>query len=419
MERQTDIELVNAARNGDKRAFGHLVERYQSMAYGVALRMVGHEEVARDLAQEAILQAYLSLERLRQPSRFGSWLHGIVLNVCRGYFRDQKIDFTSLESLAGGLRYDDPLFNAQGIDPLEVVEARERQRMMLAAVEGLSDKNRTAVLLFYYEQLSVREIAALLEISVSAVKSRLYRSRQRLKHSLAALCPGGQITEFVTERNATMYKVTIADIVVNVQTGHHIVVLVNEEKSHALPIWIGPFEANAILLVLKEVSTARPITYDFLANILKTMATELEEVRIETLKNETFYAVAKLHSGDRVQEVDTRPSDALALALRTGTPIYVAEDVMATAGHPIPSETQEKPAIDNWYYSPLREVKTDFPAEELEKLPPPLGRFVSFGPETQKKPAQENQPTDEEEAQRKAQQARDRQELVAFVFGER
>ncbi len=80
-----DAGLVARASSGDRDAFGDLVERHQPMAVRVAFRMVSNEDTARELAQEAILQAYLSLDRLRDRERFQSWLFGIVLNICRSH----------------------------------------------------------------------------------------------------------------------------------------------------------------------------------------------------------------------------------------------------------------------------------------------------------------------------------------------
>ncbi len=125
MTNKTDSELVALARCGDKEAFDELIERYQQMVRRIALGMVAHEEVARDLAQEAILQAYLSLDHLRDSTRFKSWLYGIVLNVCRGYIRDQKTDPFSLEAMMGGMYRDMPFFPSGVIDPEEVAEQRE------------------------------------------------------------------------------------------------------------------------------------------------------------------------------------------------------------------------------------------------------------------------------------------------------
>ncbi len=104
MHEREDAGLVSLARSGDKDAFGLLIERYHQMARRVAAGVVADGGVARELAQEAMLQAYLSLDRLRDPERFQSWLYGIVLNVCRGYLRDRDTSFLSLEALACGSR---------------------------------------------------------------------------------------------------------------------------------------------------------------------------------------------------------------------------------------------------------------------------------------------------------------------------
>ena len=123
MDERSDAELVALARSGDRRAFGDLVERHQAMAKRVARSVVAIEDVARELANEAMLQAYLSLDRLRDAGRFESWLYGIVVNVCRRYLRDRKTDFFSIESMMGGLRFEALPFAGLDPDPQEVAEA--------------------------------------------------------------------------------------------------------------------------------------------------------------------------------------------------------------------------------------------------------------------------------------------------------
>src|SRR6266567_7235517 len=124
MIHQADIELVALARRGNKDAFGQLIERYQHMVKCIALGIVSNEETARELAQEAMLQAYLSLDHLRDNARFKSWLYGITLNVCRSYIREQKTDFFSLEALMGGMYHDTWGFPSAVIDPEELAEQR-------------------------------------------------------------------------------------------------------------------------------------------------------------------------------------------------------------------------------------------------------------------------------------------------------
>jgi len=144
-----------------------------------------------------------------------------------------------------------------------------------------------------------------------------------------------------------MIKVTVADVVKQEREDKHfhVVVLLDEAGRRVLPIWVGPVEGQAIAMGLREYTSFRPMTFDFMAKLLQVAGVEVEEVRVEALKEDTFYAVVKLHSGDRVREIDARPSDAIALALRLGSPIYVAEGVWAKAGFDIPEETGKGPGL--------------------------------------------------------------------------
>ena len=338
MHDRSDAELVALARAGDKSAFGVLVERYQALALRVAVRMVTHEDLARDLAQEALLEAYLSLRHLRADTRFKNWLYGIVLNVCRTYLRDQRVQFFSLEAMRGGMRFDGPLPVAVAPSPQEIVEAHDLHQRVGHAVAALPPAEREATLLFYYDQLSVREIAATLGISPNAVKVRLHKSRQHLRRRLLA-----DDAEFRMERRRKMIRVSVADVVKQVRTAedgesstYYIIVLYDESGRRALPIWVGPWEGQAIAMGLREFSTPRPMTYNFMAALLDAAGVNVESVQIASLKDETFYATVKLRNGKNVAEVDARPSDAVALALRAGAPMHVDAEVMARAGLDVP-----------------------------------------------------------------------------------
>ena len=138
MDQVTDAELVNKVYQGDKDAFGQLVERYQQMVRHIAIKMLADEWVARELAQEAILQAYLSLDHLRDASRFKSWLYGIALNICRSYLHDQKIDMLSLETIMGGVRSNSIINFDDTIDPQTIAEAHDLHHLVLDAIDELS-----------------------------------------------------------------------------------------------------------------------------------------------------------------------------------------------------------------------------------------------------------------------------------------
>jgi len=122
-----------------------------------------------------------------------------------------------------------------------------------------------------------------------------------------------------------------------------------------LPIWIGIFEANAIALELRKISTARPMTHDLILNIIKGLEAEATKVVVTELKDNTFYAIIHINLREGEVEIDSRPSDAIAVALRVGTPIYVAEEVISQAGRS--EETKES-------------NKTEGFMEWLEKLDP-------------------------------------------------
>jgi RNA polymerase sigma factor (sigma-70 family) len=103
MQETTDTQLIADAKNGDNRAFGQLVERYEWMVHHLALRLVGNEDIASDLAQEAFLQAYLSLKSLQSEPRFKGWLYGIVRNVCMDYLRKKDTTIQSRDRLLDDL----------------------------------------------------------------------------------------------------------------------------------------------------------------------------------------------------------------------------------------------------------------------------------------------------------------------------
>jgi bifunctional DNase/RNase len=110
-----------------------------------------------------------------------------------------------------------------------------------------------------------------------------------------------------------------------------IIILRDEEDKRSLPIWVGIFEANAIALELEKISTPRPMTHDLIKNILETIDARVLRVVVTDLKENTFYAVLHLEIAGAEYTVDSRPSDAFALALRVAAPIFVEEEVVRKA----------------------------------------------------------------------------------------
>ena len=114
-------------------------------------------------------------------------------------------------------------------------------------------------------------------------------------------------------------------------TNSPIVILQDLAETTLLPIWVGIFEANAIALQIERIDTPRPMTHDLLKNVLLHIGAEIKKVVVTELKDHTFYAMIHLDLDGQPTTVDSRPSDAIALALRTDAPIFVTEQVIANS----------------------------------------------------------------------------------------
>lgn len=132
-----------------------------------------------------------------------------------------------------------------------------------------------------------------------------------------------------------MRQVRIASLAVDPRSDQPVIILkpLDEEPGEGLllPIWIGQAEATAILLAVEGVPLKRPMTHDLLKDVLETLDTYVERVEITRVEEGTFYAAIILRGEERTRIVDARPSDSIALAVRTGAPIYVSEEVLADA----------------------------------------------------------------------------------------
>ena len=126
-------------------------------------------------------------------------------------------------------------------------------------------------------------------------------------------------------------EVRIRGLMMDTNTNMPIVVLKDVASDSVMPIWVGIFEANAIAVEIEKMSTPRPMTHDLTRNLIRHMNAKLERVVITEIKDDTFYAALWLRQGNEPIMIDSRPSDAIALALRADCPIYVAEQVMQTA----------------------------------------------------------------------------------------
>lgn len=380
-----DRTLALAAQRGDRRAFAELTLRYRPLLIALCRRMLGDALVVEDAVQEATLQALLGLDGLKRPDRFGAWLGGIGLNVCRRMLRERSRDAWSWEALIGGRRLGETA--ARDSDPAEAAVSADVAARVQRAVAALPRGQRAAVLLFYLGGLTHAETAAHLGVEVGAVKTRLHKARTALRRRLTPMmkeetamaesneqAPGKPsrvsrrrllatsaaagtlaVAGIATAKQdgpsggqTAVLSVRVADVRSRPADGDRpeisLVMLEQIGGPLRLPIWIGQFEAVALATQLQGVATARPLTYRFAASVLEASGGKLREVRISRLVDDTFYAVAIVDGPDGIAEVDARPSDALNLALAAGAPISVDATVLDVA-----SQQPAAERVAAWY----------------------------------------------------------------------
>jgi uncharacterized protein len=130
----------------------------------------------------------------------------------------------------------------------------------------------------------------------------------------------------------SLAEVVVESVRVHMLSSQHVVLLKETQRERYLPIWIGSWEANAIATRLQGVSPERPLTHDLFASALEELGARVARVIVSSLSEETFHATLELEHGGRTFSVDARPSDALALAVRTGARIFASTDVLDRAG---------------------------------------------------------------------------------------
>jgi bifunctional DNase/RNase len=194
------------------------------------------------------------------------------------------------------------------------------------AIAALAPGQRDAVLLFYLQGLSHREVAAELAISIGAVKARLHQARSALAPRLADEIEEVTMSdEPVPTTPPRWTTVSVADVRsrdADALAGPHVVIL-EDDAERQLPIWIGPPEAIALAVALAAEEMPRPMTYQFTASLLGAAAATVVEARVTRLVEGTFYGLVVIDGPPGRREIDARPSDALNLALVAGAPIRV------------------------------------------------------------------------------------------------
>jgi RNA polymerase sigma-70 factor (ECF subfamily) len=166
----SEDRLAVRCRNGDRAAFDEIVSRYTVRLFRFAFRLLGDRSEAEDAVQETFVRVYKAIPAYRPDGYFSSWIYRIALNECRRRRRSYRVSLP-LEAAPQV---------APGPDPQQSAMTAERNRQLRQAVEALPEHYRIVMMLFYFDEMSVEEISRTIDVSVSAVKVRLHRGRERL-----------------------------------------------------------------------------------------------------------------------------------------------------------------------------------------------------------------------------------------------
>ncbi len=184
MDHQTDQYYITKTLKGEINAFSTLVERYQAFVYTIAYRVVKNKEIAEEVAQDSFVKAYESLNTYREEAKFSTWLYTIVYRKSLDIIKagKKKMIFESL----GEIQENKISFIDNALYQLQV---KERKKVISDSIMKLQEDEAIIITLYYFEEKNIREIAAIIDLTLDNVKIKLYRSRKKLysilKHYLS------------------------------------------------------------------------------------------------------------------------------------------------------------------------------------------------------------------------------------------
>ena len=175
-----DAKLIQRALAGDDTAFSALVKKHQKPVHALAWRKTGDFHVAEEITQDTFLKAYQSLSTLKEPQKFAGWLYVIATNYCKMWMRKKRLSTESLEATSSA-ELEKASYSGYVIAENERITAEAQREVVKKLLAKLQESDRIVITLYYLGEMTYEEISEFLGVSVSAIKNRLYRARQRLK----------------------------------------------------------------------------------------------------------------------------------------------------------------------------------------------------------------------------------------------
>ena len=337
----SDADLARLARGGDRVAFRLLVERHQPMVRARARQLAADPGDVDDIVQESFLQAFLALDRLRDPDRFTGWLAGIVRNVCRSMQRRAPVTLLA--------DWPEPL-HPTSAGGLPSAEDLDRADALRAAVASLPAGQRRAVALHYYADVPAGQVAE----PPGAGRASLHKARLRLRAYLTEHRP-----DLVPPPGRThMTTVHVARIERRIPPGPvpdrgptHVLVLADDAGRRDLPIWLLGRDSHRFA---DDARPAGPSSDELTGRLLRAAGARVTAVDVDELGPEVTVTRIELDTPAGPEHVTARLLDGLAMAIMASAPIRVADAVMdrmaAPAGvgqsGPMPEQTARELSID-------------------------------------------------------------------------
>jgi RNA polymerase sigma-70 factor (ECF subfamily) len=334
----SDGDLARLARGGDPVAFRLLVERHQAMVRARARQLAPDPGDVDDIVQESFLQAFVALDRLRDPDRFAGWLAGIATNVCRSLHRRAPVTLLA--------DWPEPLHptSAGGVPSAEDLDRSDALR---AAVAGLPAGQRRAVTLHYYADVPAGQVAE----APGAARASLHKARLRLRAYLTEhrpdLVPASGRTHMTTVRVARVERRIPPGPVPDRFPTHVMVLAETMPADHGarrdLPIWLLGRDSHRFA----DDARHGPSQDELTGRLLRAAGTRVTAVDIDELGPEVTVARIELATSTGAEHVTARLLDGLAMAITSGAPIRVADAVMdrlarpagTSQGGPMPERT--------------------------------------------------------------------------------
>lgn len=170
LDKNQELEIIDRIRNGDSNAYRLLVKQYERYVFSAAMKIMGHPEDAEDVAQEAFVKAFKSLDQFDGRSKFSTWLYRIAINTAISKRRKKKFNTHDID--------DTPVRGS--VSNANELKHNEQKRYLQLAFNQMQEDDVTALTLFYLKELRLKEIAEILEIEVNSAKVRIHRARKKL-----------------------------------------------------------------------------------------------------------------------------------------------------------------------------------------------------------------------------------------------